>query len=81
MRVKLKGGLFDGCGHDVYAGQHIVRIQHSLTMQQWKALRIDDRSHWNPPDEVYEREVWVQADGTRSVEYIFKETVHHKPKD
>lgn len=81
IKIKLTGGMYDGQEYPVFKWQSVIHIPRRLTLEQMDALKIDDTRSWNFPDEVYEREIFMEADGTRRIEYVYVKTVHYKPED
>lgn len=73
-KARLKGGSHDGEAVWVRVNngrrQPVLYLQKRISIADEKALRIDDRIAWKPPEEMYEL-----LDGG----YVYKRTVYYKP--
>lgn len=76
-RTVLVGGSRDGEAVDIRinAGkpQPFLHVPRRINAAEFAALAIDDTTAWKRPEDVYEY-------ATETGKYVFKETVHYKPR-
>ncbi len=52
----LVGGTRDGELVEISSLQRVVYLPKRISIEENKALQIDDSTMWKPPEEVYERD-------------------------
>lgn len=76
MQVKFVGGHQNGriVEATMLSGrvQPVIYLTYPLSFEEDKALKIDDKTAWKAPEEVYLYDSDLKC-------YIYQKTVHYKP--